>query len=163
MVRLCFYRQRCYNCVLNALTHLLITRQSRANASNVPSRPGPPSPPDENTLTSEEAERYVCINKFFEQLRTFGYRYSFSMATHGSSSFSWLSYFSFTTEVAVMYNDGCVILLKRISFYPINIFVILWYACHLKFETWLDACKNSAMKVVAETKLVVQEGRGDLL
>ncbi|CAB4045669.1 nuclear pore complex Nup155 [Paramuricea clavata] len=58
-------RQRCYNCVLNTLNHILTVRQSRANASNVPSRPGPPLPPDANTLTSEEAERYVCMNKLF--------------------------------------------------------------------------------------------------
>ena len=66
-----FYRHRCYNCVLDALTRLLTTRQSRANASSVPNRPGPPLPPDANALTPEEAERYVCIlNEFFKSLVT---------------------------------------------------------------------------------------------
>ena len=64
MLRSFLYRQRCYNCVLDAFTHLLTAQQSRANASNIPSRPGPPLPPDENTLTSEDAERYVCINMY---------------------------------------------------------------------------------------------------
>lgn len=52
-------RQRCYNCVLEALTHLLTVKQTRAHSTDVPNRPGPPSKSDKNALTSEEAERLL--------------------------------------------------------------------------------------------------------
>ncbi|XP_028403590.1 nuclear pore complex protein Nup155-like isoform X2 [Dendronephthya gigantea] len=151
-------RQRCYNCVLDTLTHLLTTRQSRANAPNVPSRPGPPIPPDGNALTSEEAERYL------EGTLVMALRSRDELFL--SSVFDWLIEKSMTERLLEVRSEFLETYLKRLAAiqHPNNIPVLdLLWKYYEKTENYSGAARILCKLAEREGSDINLEGRLEYL